>query len=143
MNIGPVYIDHIGIATNNMEEGSRFWQLLGLSQRPEDETVEEQGVTTRFFSTMKSDENTPAPKIELLLSTGPDTPVGRFLDKRGPGIQQLCLSVSDLQTVLDHLKSNDIQLIDEEPKVGAGGKLIAFVHPKSTGGVLVELTQHR
>ena len=80
-------------------------------------------------------------KIELLEATGKDTPIGRFLEKRGPGVQQVCLSVGDLEGLLAHLLDNGVRLIDEQPRMGAGGKLIAFVHPSSTGGVLVELTQ--
>jgi methylmalonyl-CoA/ethylmalonyl-CoA epimerase len=79
--------------------------------------------------------------VELLEPTGPDTPVGRFLAKRGQGIQQLCFRVGDLHGLLAYLKENGVRLINEEPTKGAGGKLIAFVHPSSTGGVLVELTQ--
>lgn len=115
--------------------------MLGLIQGEEDETVADQGVTTRFFSTSSVDEGAPVAKIELLEPTGKETPIGRFLDKRGPGVQQLCLSVGDLKGLLAHLLENGVRLIDEQPRTGAGGKLIAFVHPASTGGVLVELTQ--
>ena len=83
----------------------------------------------------------PNAKIELLEPTGEDTPIGRFLQKRGPGVQQVCFSVGDLEGLLTHLTKNGIRLIDEVPRLGAGGKMIAFVHPSSTGGVLVELTQ--
>ena len=73
--------------------------------------------------------------------TGQDTPIGKFLSKRGPGVQQVCFSVGDLKGLLNHLSENGIRLIDKEPRKGAGGKMIAFVHPASTGGVLVELSQ--
>ena len=79
--------------------------------------------------------------MELLEPTGPDTPIGRFLEKRGPGVQQVCFRVGDLIGLLQHLKANGIRLIDEVPRTGAGGMQIAFVHPSSTGGVLVELAQ--
>jgi methylmalonyl-CoA/ethylmalonyl-CoA epimerase len=79
--------------------------------------------------------------IELLQPTSEDTPIGKFLAKRGPGIQQLCFRVEKLQPLIDYLLDNGIQMIDTEPKLGAGGSKIAFVHPKSTGGVLVELKQ--
>jgi methylmalonyl-CoA epimerase len=141
MKFGPIYIDHIGIATSDLEEGSLFWNLLGLELAGSDETVASQGVTTRFFNTSPLDTNIKPAKVELLEPTGDETPVGRFLSKRGPGIQQLCFRVGDLEGLLHHLKENGIRLINEEPTVGAGGKLIAFVHPASTGGVLVELTQ--
>ena len=141
MTFGPIYIDHIGIATNDLDDASTFWNLLGLEQKKDDETVEEQGVITRFFSTSVTTTNQSPAMVELLEPTGPDTPVGRFLAKRGQGIQQLCFRVGDLHGLLAHLKENGVRLINEEPTRGAGGKLIAFVHPSSTGGVLVELTQ--
>ena len=141
MKFGPVHIDHIGIATHELDDHTSFWRLLGLVQGDRDETVADQGVTTRFFSTSPISESTPVAKIELLEATGKETPIGRFLDKRGPGVQQVCLSVGDLEGLLAHLIDNGVRLIDEQPRTGAGGKLIAFVHPASTGGVLVELTQ--
>jgi methylmalonyl-CoA/ethylmalonyl-CoA epimerase len=141
MDHGPIYIDHIGIATKDLETGSRFWRLLGLGQPHEDETVESQGVTTRFFATSPPTEGGRPSLIELLEPTAEDTPVGRFLEKRGEGIQQLCFSVGNLQGLLDHLDAHGIRLINRKPTLGAGGKQIAFVHPASTGGVLVELTQ--
>jgi methylmalonyl-CoA/ethylmalonyl-CoA epimerase len=142
MNFGPIYIDHIGIATNNLDDASIFWNLIGLQMAAQDETVDDQGVTTRFFSTSapQGKQDHP-PMIELLEPTGPDTPIGKFLDKRGPGVQQVCFRVSDLQGLIGHLIANGVVMIDETPRLGAGGKYIAFVHPKSTGGVLVELTE--
>ena len=103
--------------------------------------VEDQGVTTRFFSTSVANENEHPSQIELLEPTSPDTPIGRFLSKRGKGIQQLCFRVGDLEGLIEYLLENEITMIDETPRRGSGGKMIAFVHPKSTGGVLVELTQ--
>lgn len=143
MDFGPIYIDHIGIATNHLDNSSVFWSLLGLHQAEHDETVADQGVTTRFFSTSPLQSSMPVAKVELLEPTAQDTPVGKFLERRGPGIQQLCFSVGDLKGMLKHLEENGIRLINREPTVGAGGKLIAFVHPASTGGVLVELTQRK
>lgn len=133
-----IYLDHIGIACENLDEASNFWNLIGLIQGG-DELVEEQGVVTRFFSTSSNDSSTP--KIELLEPTGPDTPIGRFLDKRGPGVQQVCFRVENLKDLIALLKDSGVQMIDNEPRNGAHGALIAFVHPKSTGGVLVELAQ--
>ena len=101
--------------------------------------VADQGVTTRFFSTSENDPSTP--KVELLEPTGEDTPIGKFLKKRGPGVQQVCVRVEDIYSVISLLLKNGIHMIDTEPKKGAHGALIAFVHPKSTGGVLVELAQ--
>ena len=142
MDLGKIYIDHIGIATNSLDEGSRFWNLIGLSNNLPDELVADQGVTTRFFETSKdnSDPQSP-PMIELLEPTGKDTPIGKFIEKRGIGIQQLCLRVENIEKVINHLIDNGIRMIDAEPRHGSHGALIAFVHPKSTGGVLVELAQ--
>jgi methylmalonyl-CoA/ethylmalonyl-CoA epimerase len=143
MDFGSIHIDHIGIATSDLESASHFWKLIGLIQGSDDETVAEQGVTTRFFSTSQPDESVEQhpPMVELLQPTSADTPIGKFLAKRGPGIQQLCFRVEKLQELIDYLLDNGIQMIDAEPKLGAGGSKIAFVHPKSTGGVLVELKQ--
>ena len=141
MTFGPVYLDHIGIAAHRLDDHTSFWKLIGLVQGDEDETVDDQGVTTRFFSTSAGDASTSTPKIELLEPTGEDTPIGKFLTKRGPGVQQICFSVGDLRGLLAHLLEHGVRLIDKEPRLGAGGKMIAFVHPASTGGVLVELSQ--
>lgn len=141
MTFGPIHIDHIGIATNSLEEASIFWNLIGLEMGEHDETVEDQGVTTRFFSTSVPNEDDHPPLVELLQPTGPDTPIGKFLNKRGPGVQQVCFRVGDLEGLIAHLIQHGITMIDATPRIGAGGKRIAFVHPKSTGGVLVELTE--
>ena len=141
MRFGPIYIDHIGIATHGLDDNSDFWRLIGLVQGEQDETVADQGVTTRFFSTSATDTEAPVPKVELLEPTGDDTPIGRFLEKRGPGVQQVCFSVGDLSGLLTHLADHGVRLIDKTPRLGAGGHMIAFVHPSSTGGVLVELSQ--
>ncbi|MGB0265088.1 MAG: methylmalonyl-CoA epimerase [Candidatus Poseidoniaceae archaeon] len=133
-----IYLDHIGIACENLDDSSSFWSLIGLIQG-DDELVEDQGVTTRFFSTSENDPSTP--KIELLEPTGEDTPIGKFLSKRGPGVQQVCFRVEDIESVISLMLENGIQMIDTKPRKGAHGAMIAFVHPKSTGGVLVELAQ--
>ncbi|RJU97714.1 MAG: methylmalonyl-CoA epimerase [Candidatus Poseidoniales archaeon] len=143
MRFGPVHIDHIGIATSNLDDASSFWRLIGLSQSKEDEVVADQGVKTRFFSTSIDSQTSDAhpPMVELLEPTHEDTPIGRFLNKRGPGVQQICFRVGDLEGLIAHLVENGIRMIDTVPRQGAGGKRIAFVHPYSTGGVLVELTE--
>ena len=132
-----IYLDHIGIACENLEDSSGFWRLLGLLQG-DDELVEDQGVVTRFFSTSPDDPNTP--KVELL-EPAQDTPIGKFLDKRGPGIQQICFRVENIQEMISVLLENGIKMIDEIPREGAHGAKIAFVHPK-VGGVLVELAEN-
>ena len=98
-----IYLDHIGIACDNLDDSSSFWSLLGLIQG-DDELVEDQGVTTRFFSTSDSDPSTP--KIELLEPTSEDTPIGKFLSKRGPGVQQVCFRVEDINSVISLMLSN-------------------------------------
>lgn len=134
-----IYLDHIGIACDDLDESSSFWKLIGLIQGDSDEVVEDQGVKTRFFSTSTNDPNNPM--IELLEPTGSDTPIGKFLNKRGPGVQQICFRVEDLESMIKLLLENDVTMIDKVPRKGSHGALIAFVHPKSTGGVLVELAQ--
>ena len=134
-----ITIDHVGIAAITLDEGSRFWELLGLVSSGDDEIVEDQGVITRFFPLASIKHDTT--NIEILEATGENTPIGRFLAKRGPGIQQLCLAVDDLESMIEHLLENQIMMIDSTPRKGAHDSLIAFVHPKSTGGILVELKQ--
>ena len=134
-----VRLDHIGIAVNNLDEGERFWRLLGLIPEDDDEEVIEQGVITRFIPIAENKQK-PA-LIELLEPTGDDTPIGKFIAKRGIGIQQICFEVEDINLMIEHLINSGIKMIDLEPRIGSKNSLIAFVHPKSTGGVLVELSQ--
>jgi methylmalonyl-CoA/ethylmalonyl-CoA epimerase len=134
-----ITIDHIGIAAHTLDEGSRFWKLIGLVADGEDDRVEDQGVTTRFFPL--NDVGESKTNIEILEPTGPSTPIGKFLNKKGPGIQQLCLAVDDIEKMIEHLMNNDVQMIDTVPRKGAHDSIIAFVHPKSTGGLLIELKQ--
>ncbi len=135
-----VQIDHVGIATKNLEESSIFWKMIGLVQVTEDEIVEDQGVKVRYLSSPNNNEEST--RIELLEPLAEDTPIGKFLSKKGPGIQQLCIRVSNLESTLDNLFDAGVELIDRVPKKGSNGALIAFIHPRSTGGVLVELSQH-
>ena len=132
-----IRIDHIGIATDDLEQATKFWSTLGLIQGSDDTNVE-QGVNIRFFDTGSGD----SPKIELLEPLDHDTPIGKFLENRGPGIQQLAFEVDDLNSTIAHLIGADIRMIHETPVDGAHGTKIAFVHPSSTGGVLVELVQY-
>ena len=121
-----IYLDHIGIACDDLEDSSQFWKLIGLIQGG-DEIVADQGVTTRFFATSENDPMKP--KIELLEPTGPDTPIGKFLAKRGPGVQQVCFRVENLEEMISMLLENNVQMIDKIPRKGAHDSLIAFVHP--------------
>ena len=132
-----IRLDHIGIAVNDLDSGSKFWRILGLTQG-EDESNHEQGVDIRFFNTEFGERS---PRIELLAPMGEDTPIGRFLSKRGAGVQQIAFRVDDLDALLVRLIGEGIRLINETPTEGAGGSRIAFVHPSSTGGVLVELLE--
>ena len=134
-----IRLDHIGIAVNDLEEGEMFWRLLGLVPENEDEEVSDQGVITRFIP-ISHELQQPA-MIELLQPTGDDTPIGRFIAKRGVGIQQICFQVDDLDKLIRKLLDAGITMIDETPKIGSKNCRIAFVHPKSTGGVLVELSE--
>ena len=127
-------IDHIGIATNGIEESVRFWrEKLGL-QASEVEEVAEQKVRVTMLPIGES-------RIELLEATSPDSPIARFLEKRGPGIHHIAIRVQDMRASLAAFKRAGVRLIDEEPRTGAGGCLVAFVHPSSTGGVLLELVE--
>ncbi len=127
-------IDHIGIAVNSMDEGKKFWnEILELDFNGE-ETVEAQKVKTGFFPVGESE-------VELLESTSPDGPVAKYIEKKGPGMQHIAFVVEDIEAALAELKAKGVALIDQVPRIGAGGKQIAFLHPKATGGVLVELCQ--
>ena len=127
-------IDHLGIAVHNIEDGRKFWSdVLGLSFEGA-ETVAEQKVTTAFFPVGESE-------VELLESTAPDGPIAKYIEKKGTGIQHVAFRVADIDAALAELKAKGVQLIDQTPRIGAGGARIAFLHPKATGGVLVELCQ--
>ena len=125
-------IDHIGVAVSSLEESKAFYEALGLVCGGEEE-VPEQRVKVAFFPAGEG-------RLELLESTDPEGPIGRFVTKKGPGLHHVCLAVPDIRAAMEALKSRGYTLIDQEPKAGAGGHLVAFVHPKSTGGVLLELS---
>lgn len=127
-------IDHLGIAVNSIEKGKNFWtDVLGLTLEGT-ETVEAQKVTTAFLPVGESE-------VELLESTAPDGPIAKFIEKKGEGIQHIAFRVDNIEAALAELKAKGIQLIDEKPRLGAGGAKIAFLHPKATSGVLVELCE--
>ena len=131
-------VDHIGIATKNLESYTPFWKAIGFTQ-DDDEVNEEQGVNIRFFS---SPDDSSLPRIELLEPRGDNSPIGRFIERRGEGIQQLAVEVEDIDSMISQLKEMGCRMINEEAVSGTSGSRIAFVHPSSTGGVLVELVQH-
>jgi methylmalonyl-CoA epimerase len=128
-------IDHIGIATRGIQEAITFYRdVLGL-EVTETEEVPDQKVRVAMLPVGES-------RIELLEATAADSPIARFLEKRGPGIHHIAVRVDDIHVALADLKQNGARLIDEQPRPGAGGCLVAFVHPSSTGGVLLELVQN-
>ncbi len=128
------HIDHIGIAVKSIEQAGRFYtDVLGLPIQST-ETVADQKVTVAFIPITDSE-------VELLESTAPDGPVARYIDSRGEGIQHIAYRVENIDEALTELKEKGVRLIDQEPRKGAGGARIAFIHPKETNGVLVELCE--
>ena len=127
-------IDHIGIAVNSIDEAMKFWEgALGVKCHGVEE-VAEQKVKTAFLPIDDSE-------IELLEGTSEDSPVSKFIAKNGQGIQHIAIRVADIEAALAELKEKGVRLIDEKPRIGAGGAKIAFLHPKAAGGVLLELCQ--
>ncbi len=127
-------IDHLGIAVSSIDQRKNFWtDVLGLSLEGT-ETIAEQKVTTAFLPVGESE-------VELLESTSGDGPVARYIEKRGEGIQHVAFRVENIEEALAELKAKGIALIDQTPRIGAGGAKIAFLHPKATSGVLVELCE--
>ncbi|HOX13724.1 MAG TPA: methylmalonyl-CoA epimerase [Spirochaetia bacterium] len=127
-------LDHIGIAVENLEQSLAFYRdVLGLELHGT-ETVEEQKVRVAFFPVGDTE-------IELLESTDPEGPIAKFIAAKGQGVQHLAFRVKDIEKTLADLKARGVRLIDEKPRYGAGGAKIAFLHPKATNGVLVELCQ--
>ncbi len=126
-------IDHIGIAVGDLESAVEQYKKLGFEVK-EIEEVEEQKVRVAMLPAGES-------KIELIQATSDDSPVAKFIEKKGEGIHHIAVNVENIETALKNAKGNGLQLIDEEPRIGAGGKKIAFVHPKSTKGVLLEFVE--
>ena len=128
-------VDHIGIATHQLDDALAVWRdALGL-QVESTEEVTEQGVRIAMLAAGET-------HIELLEPLSETSPVGKFLEKRGPGIHHIAIRVSDIRASLASLKGKGARLIDETPRTGAGGCLVAFVHPASANGALLELVQH-
>lgn len=128
-------IDHIGIAVENLEQAVGLYTALAGHAPEHFEEVADQKVKTAFFSVGESN-------LELLEATSPESPIAKFIQKNGRGgIHHICVAVDDVAKKLVELKAAGMTLIDQQPRRGAHGKLVAFVHPKSTGGVLVELSQ--
>ena len=128
-------IDHIGIATHGIDDAARFYlESLGL-QIEHVEEVASQKVRVAMLPLGES-------RVELLEPTSDDSPISKFLAKRGPGIHHIAVQVQDIRASMAELKEKGARLIDEQPRTGAGGCLVAFIHPSSTGGVLLELVEH-
>ena len=136
MSFKVLRVDHIGIAVKNLEESKKFYtEVLGMQAMGE-EVVEQQKVKVCFIPSGDSE-------VELLESTSPDGPIAKYIDKNGEGIQHIALRVDNIEAALADLKAKGVRLIDEVPRYGAGGASIAFVHPKATGGILLELSQRK
>jgi methylmalonyl-CoA/ethylmalonyl-CoA epimerase len=126
-----VRISHVGIALAALDEAIPFYrEILGLEPVP---VSDSDGARIEAFKAGES-------LVELLESSDPSSPIGKFVSKRGPGIHHICFAVPDLDAVLNRCRAAGIRLIDEEPRIGAEGRRIAFLHPSSTGGILVELS---
>ena len=126
-------LDHIGIAVRSLLEGRRFYEALGLEVAGEEE-VPEQGVRVAFLDVGDA-------SLELLEPTSSASPIARHLDRRGPGLHHICLRVADIRKTMASLRERGYELLSDEPQSGAHGCLVVFVHPRSTGGVLLELSQ--
>ena len=128
-------VNHIGIATSSLDESEELWSKLGFSQSVE-KISEDQGVKIRY---LQGAGNT---RIELLEPLSKDTPVGRFIERRGPGVQQIAIDVDDIESMISDLIDIGVRMVSEEPVIGSDGHRIAFVHPSSAGGVLIELVEY-
>ncbi|NLD05800.1 MAG: methylmalonyl-CoA epimerase [Synergistaceae bacterium] len=130
----PLVIDHIGIAVKSIDESLKFWETtLGIKCHGVEE-VTEQKVKTAFLPVKDTE-------IELLEATSPESPVAKFIEAKGEGIHHLAIRVENLEEALAELKEKGVRLIDEKPRLGAGGARIAFILPKATGGILLELSE--
>jgi methylmalonyl-CoA/ethylmalonyl-CoA epimerase len=127
-------IEHIGIAVNDLDTSAPFWShILNISHKGK-EIVQDQGVLTDIYDTTQG-------KVELLQSLGDDTPIGKFLSKRGPGVHHVCFEVDDINQAINELNELNIHILSDHPTRGAEGYKVVFIHPESTGGVLVELAE--
>lgn len=127
-------IEHIGIAVKDLEASNEVFAALFGEKHYKVEAVESEGVKTSFFKTGPN-------KIELLQATNPESPIAKFIEKKGEGIHHIAFAVLDIEKEIERLTSEGFQVINKTPKKGADNKLVAFLHPKSTNGVLIELCQ--
>jgi len=126
-------IDHIGVAVKSLDEAVKFYSLMGAEPNHYEE-VESQKVKVAFIKVGETN-------IELLEPTSDESPIAKFIEKKGEGIHHICYDVDDVKVALGTMKEDGLKLLNEEPMPGAHGKLVAFVHPKSTNGVLTEVAQ--
>ncbi len=129
-------IEHLGIAVKSLQKSDELFAKLLGKENYKQESVEREGVTTSFYELGDS-------KIELLEAANPESPIAKFLDKRGEGIHHVAFGVENIDSEIERLKAAGFQFLSEEPKDGADNKLIIFLHPKSTNGILVELCQEK
>ncbi len=129
-------IEHIGIAVKDLEAANKTYKAVLGAEHYKIETVESEGVMTSFFKIGES-------KIELLAATRADSPVAKFIEKRGEGIHHMAFYVDDIKAEIERLKGEGFRLLNEQPKPGADNKIVAFMHPKDANGVLVELCQEK
>jgi methylmalonyl-CoA/ethylmalonyl-CoA epimerase len=129
-------LEHIGIAVKDLEKSNSLFTALFNQSPYKSEEVQSEGVITSFFRTGES-------KIELLQATNPDSPIAKFIEKKGEGIHHLAFEVADIDTEIERLKKEGFEMIHQTPKDGADNKRIAFLHPKSTNGVLIEICQEK
>jgi methylmalonyl-CoA/ethylmalonyl-CoA epimerase len=127
-------VEHIGIAVKSLEFSNELFSKLLNSQPYKQESVESEGVNTSFFQNGET-------KIELLEATNPDSPIAKFIEKKGEGIHHIAFEVEDIIAEMERMKSEGFILLNETPKRGADNKLVCFLHPKGTNGVLIELCQ--
>ena len=129
-------VEHIGIAVKDLEKSNKLFKALLGSEPYKTEEVEEENVLVSFFKTGDS-------KIELLQAIGEKSAISRFIEKKGEGIHHLAFAVEDIRQAMSEMKKSGFELLSDEPKTGADNKLICFLHPRSTNGVLIELCQER
>ena len=134
--MNPTHIEHIGIAVSNLDSAIEMYERVFGLKCYKIEKVPDQKVTTAFFMVGQT-------KIELLESTDPDGPIGKFIEKKGEGIHHIAFAVKDIESQLKHAEDNGIQLIDKKSRKGAEELDIAFLHPKSTSGVLIEICEKK
>lgn len=134
MDFSEATLDHVGIAVRQIAETLKAYRLLGI-EPGQREVVADQGVELQMLPVGIT-------RLELLQPMNDDSPLSKFIQKRGEGLHHIALKVQNIEAVLESCKNNGIRLIDEKPRIGAGGSLIAFIHPASTGGVLIELVEN-